>query len=226
MGGDIRIAVQRRLRELVGDGADSGCIFGEDWSKTDETTWRLLQAQSEVKSDADLGRGNKAITVVLLSFAPSGGPGRHAQVARSDFVVSTPGAARAFRRWTAEAAVPTSSTELQRGDRLGSACRGRVGNNGSASEITGHWHGRRFRLRLESRVNPRLNRPHRDHGQRHVRAPIRHSNAALPEAWGLAENQSQLADQKRAKIFSGATNLIHIQTPAIKIIAATAVAAT
>ena len=66
VGGDIRIAVQRRLRELVEAGQIRDCIFGENWSKSDETTWRLLQAQSEVKSDADLGRGNKGITVVLL----------------------------------------------------------------------------------------------------------------------------------------------------------------
>ena len=65
-GGDIRIAVQRRLHDLVEAGQIRGCIFGENWSKTDDATWRLLQAQSELKSDADLGRRNQGITVVLL----------------------------------------------------------------------------------------------------------------------------------------------------------------
>jgi hypothetical protein len=65
-GGDIRIAVQKRLRELLDTGQIRGCIFGENWSKSDEDTWRLLQAYSELKSDPDLGRGNRGITVVLL----------------------------------------------------------------------------------------------------------------------------------------------------------------
>jgi hypothetical protein len=65
-GGDIRIAVQRRLRELVEAGQIRGCIFGEDWSKSNEETWRLLQSRPELKSDADLGRRNLGITIVLL----------------------------------------------------------------------------------------------------------------------------------------------------------------
>lgn len=66
-GGDIRIAVQARLREMSEAGQIHGCIFGEDWSKSDETTWRLLQACAELKQDNDLGRGNRGITVVVLS---------------------------------------------------------------------------------------------------------------------------------------------------------------
>jgi len=65
-GGDIRIAVQKRLHEMVEAGQIRGCIFGEDWSKTDDVTWRLLQAQSDLKSDPDLGRRNLGITVVWL----------------------------------------------------------------------------------------------------------------------------------------------------------------
>jgi hypothetical protein len=65
-GGDIRIAVQRRLHDLAEAGQIRGCIFGEDWSKADDATWRLLQAQSALKSDPDLGRRNQGITVVLL----------------------------------------------------------------------------------------------------------------------------------------------------------------
>ncbi|HET9306103.1 MAG TPA: hypothetical protein VFO46_08765 [Candidatus Sulfotelmatobacter sp.] len=65
-GGDIRIAVQRRLRELSEAGQVRGCIFGEDWAKSNDQTWRLLQAQPELKSDPDLGRQNQGITIVLI----------------------------------------------------------------------------------------------------------------------------------------------------------------
>jgi len=66
IGGDIRIAVQKRLREISQDGQIRGCIFGESWSKSDDQTWTLLQAQPELRSDVDLGRRNQGITVVLL----------------------------------------------------------------------------------------------------------------------------------------------------------------
>jgi hypothetical protein len=65
-GGDIRIAVQKRLHELALEGELGGCVFGENWSKTDEETWRILQARSELKNDPDLGRRNMGITVVIL----------------------------------------------------------------------------------------------------------------------------------------------------------------
>jgi len=65
-GGDIRISVQRRLQELAAAGQIRGCIFGENWSKSDEETWRLLQADSALKSDPDLGRRNQGITIVFL----------------------------------------------------------------------------------------------------------------------------------------------------------------
>ena len=65
-GGDIRIAVQLRLRELAGAGSVRECIFGEEWSKANEVVWSLLQTRPELKSDSDLGRRNLGITVVLL----------------------------------------------------------------------------------------------------------------------------------------------------------------
>jgi len=65
-GGEIRIAVQKRLHEMREAGQIRDCIFGEDWSKSDETTWRLLQAHAELKDDSDLGRRNPGITIVLL----------------------------------------------------------------------------------------------------------------------------------------------------------------
>jgi hypothetical protein len=66
VGGDIRISVQKRLHELAEGGQIRGCIFGENWSKSDDAAWRLLQAQSALKSDPDLGRRNLGITIVML----------------------------------------------------------------------------------------------------------------------------------------------------------------
>jgi hypothetical protein len=65
-GGDIRIAVQKRLVEMAQNGQIRSCIFGEDWSKSDEAAWKLLQSHPELKSDSDLGRRNRGITIVLL----------------------------------------------------------------------------------------------------------------------------------------------------------------
>lgn len=65
-GGDIRIAVQKRLREVAEAGQIAGCIFGENWSKSDEVTWRLIREKPDLKSDADLGQRNRGITIVLM----------------------------------------------------------------------------------------------------------------------------------------------------------------
>jgi hypothetical protein len=65
-GGDIRIAVQKRLHEMAQNGQIRCCIFGENWSKSDDQTWKLLQANPELKGDSDLGRRNRGITVVLI----------------------------------------------------------------------------------------------------------------------------------------------------------------
>jgi hypothetical protein len=65
-GGDIRSAAQRRVQELIEAGQMQGCIFGENWSKSDEATWRLLQAHPELKDDPDLGRRNLGITILVL----------------------------------------------------------------------------------------------------------------------------------------------------------------
>jgi hypothetical protein len=65
-GGEIRIAVQKRLREMADHGQIRGCIFGENWSKSDELAWKFLQSMAELKSDSDLGRKNRGITIVLL----------------------------------------------------------------------------------------------------------------------------------------------------------------
>ena len=65
-GGEIRIAIQKRLRELQDQGVIRACIFGEDWSASDARTWTLLKSQTALKADSDLGKRNLGITVVVL----------------------------------------------------------------------------------------------------------------------------------------------------------------
>ena len=42
------------------------CIYGENWRTSDERSWNLLKRIPELKTDSDLGKGNKGITIVLL----------------------------------------------------------------------------------------------------------------------------------------------------------------
>jgi hypothetical protein len=65
-GGDIRFAVQRRLTELAAARQIDLCIFGENWSISDEATWKLIQSRPALKADHDLGRKNPGITIVVL----------------------------------------------------------------------------------------------------------------------------------------------------------------
>lgn len=66
VGGDLRFALQATLRQMAAKNEIRDCIFGENWRKSDERTWELLKQIPELKSDSDLGRGNKGMTVVLL----------------------------------------------------------------------------------------------------------------------------------------------------------------
>jgi hypothetical protein len=65
-GGEIRIAVQKRLREMSERGQIRGFIFGENWAKSDEQAWRIVSSRQELKLDRDLGKGNRGITIVEL----------------------------------------------------------------------------------------------------------------------------------------------------------------
>jgi hypothetical protein len=65
-GGDIRIAAQKCLTEMASRGEIRACIFGEDWAKSDQQTWALINTNSELKQDSDLGRRNLGITIVVL----------------------------------------------------------------------------------------------------------------------------------------------------------------
>ena len=66
VGGEIRIAVQKRLVELAAQDEIRSYIFGEDWSKSNEQAWQLLQTKPGLKQDHDLGRKNLGITIVML----------------------------------------------------------------------------------------------------------------------------------------------------------------
>jgi hypothetical protein len=65
-GGEIRIAVQKRLLEMSERGEVRGVIFGENWATSDERAWKMVSARKELKQDRDLGKGNRGITVVEL----------------------------------------------------------------------------------------------------------------------------------------------------------------
>jgi hypothetical protein len=65
-GGEIRIATQKRLVEMAGRGEIRGCIFGENWAKSDEQAWALIKVRPELKQDPDLGNKNPGITIVVL----------------------------------------------------------------------------------------------------------------------------------------------------------------
>ena len=65
-GSEIRIAAQRRLTEMASRGEIRARIFGEDWAKSDQQSWALINARPELKQDHDLGRRNLGITIVVL----------------------------------------------------------------------------------------------------------------------------------------------------------------
>jgi hypothetical protein len=66
VGGEIRLAVQTRLREMSARGEIRSYIFGENWSKSDQQTWALVKKHTELKHDRDLERKNLGVTIVVL----------------------------------------------------------------------------------------------------------------------------------------------------------------
>jgi len=66
LGGEIRISLQTRLLDMVKSGQVGACIFGENWSKSDDAAWKLVQSYPELKNDPDLGRRNRGITIIVL----------------------------------------------------------------------------------------------------------------------------------------------------------------
>ncbi|HZU30328.1 MAG TPA: hypothetical protein VFB79_04385 [Candidatus Angelobacter sp.] len=66
VGGALRIELQKEFQKLVEIKTISHFIAGENWRVSDETTWSLLQRYPEWKQDADLGRTNKGISIIVL----------------------------------------------------------------------------------------------------------------------------------------------------------------
>jgi hypothetical protein len=66
VGGALRTAIQAKLRAAAERGELRAVIYGEDWRIADEQSWPLLQKFLEWKQDADLGRGNRGITLVVF----------------------------------------------------------------------------------------------------------------------------------------------------------------
>lgn len=67
IGGVLRDACRAMLARHKRDGRIHDFIPGEDFRISNEATWDLLKRSPELKQDRDLGRGNKGITIVLLS---------------------------------------------------------------------------------------------------------------------------------------------------------------
>jgi len=66
VGGDLRIALQSTLRQMAQSHEIQDCIYGENWRTSDERSWNLLKKMPELKSDSDLGKGNRGMTLVVL----------------------------------------------------------------------------------------------------------------------------------------------------------------
>jgi len=66
VGGELRTGLQAVLRLLAEKGEIRAVIYGEDWRVSDQATWDTLKRYPEWKSDRDLGRGNKGISIVIL----------------------------------------------------------------------------------------------------------------------------------------------------------------
>ncbi len=66
VGGALRTALQAALRRSAEQGEISTVIYGEDWRVSDERTWGLLKRYPEWKTDSDLGRSNKGISIVIF----------------------------------------------------------------------------------------------------------------------------------------------------------------
>ena len=65
-GGRIRTAVRARLDEYAASGRICALITGEKLSIFDDTTRRAFSVCPELRSDEDMERGNRGITIVIL----------------------------------------------------------------------------------------------------------------------------------------------------------------
>lgn len=66
LGGALKTGILGSLARFKMSGDIQDFITGEDWAIANQTTWELLKQHPHLKSDSDLGRANKGITIVLL----------------------------------------------------------------------------------------------------------------------------------------------------------------
>jgi hypothetical protein len=66
VGGDLRIALQSEAQQMLQRGEIHGCIYGENWRRSDATSWELVKRFPALKDDADFERGNRGITLIIL----------------------------------------------------------------------------------------------------------------------------------------------------------------
>ncbi len=66
VGGVLRVGLGATLMKMKRDGQLRHVIFGENWRMGDADAWALVKQHPALKQDADWGRGNRGITIVLL----------------------------------------------------------------------------------------------------------------------------------------------------------------
>jgi hypothetical protein len=66
VGGDLRIALQSAIQQMLERHEIRDCIYGENWRRSDTTTWELIKRFPALKNDRDFERGNRGITIIVL----------------------------------------------------------------------------------------------------------------------------------------------------------------
>jgi len=66
VGGTLRIEIQKSLRQRVSNSQIRDFIPGEDWRVSNESAWALVKSRPELKQDADFGRANLGISIIVL----------------------------------------------------------------------------------------------------------------------------------------------------------------
>ena len=66
VGGTLRIEIQKSLRQRVSNSQIRDFIPGEGWRVSNESAWALVKSRPELKQDADFGRANLGISIIVL----------------------------------------------------------------------------------------------------------------------------------------------------------------
>ena len=66
VGGTLRIELQKELQQMESAESIRHFVMGENWRISDETCWQILRRFPEWKQDADLGKNNKGISMVVF----------------------------------------------------------------------------------------------------------------------------------------------------------------